>query len=191
VHNITVDVDRRIQGLNRQPLIAEEFPPVLVLKSTVDSTVTTDAVVDNLLNRLPADRNELVLFDINRQAAIKSTLLVSDPAGNTVEARFKAPHSSNPLSAEPLGLEWPRGVVSLSHVALPFPPDDPLYGKTPAGEQGHIFLGEMALKGERGLLKVPEAWLLRMRYNPFYSYLEKRVLDWFEEPAGMKRLDSQ
>ena len=216
VHNVTVDVDRRIQGLNRQPSIAREFPPVLVLKSTVDSTVTTDAVVDNLLNRLPVDRNELVLFDINRQAAIKSTLLVSDPGpltnrllaendlpfaitfvtntnaySNAVEARFKAPHSSDPLSAEPLGLEWPRGVVSLSHVALPFPPDDPLYGKTPAGEQEHIFLGDMALKGERGLLKVSEAWLLRMRYNPFYSYLEKRVLDWFEEPAGMKRFDSE
>jgi len=50
-----------------------------VLKSTVDSTVTTDAVVDNLLMRLPAGRNELVLFDINRNAAIKSTLLVSNP----------------------------------------------------------------------------------------------------------------
>ena len=216
VHNVTIDVDRRIRALNRQPSIAGEFPPVLVLKSTVDSTVTTDAVVDNLLNRLPVDRNELVLFDINRQAAIKSTLLVSDPGpltnrllaeddlpfaitfvtntnpySNSVEARFKAPHSSDPLSAETLGLEWPRGVVSLSHVALPFPPNDPLYGQSPAADSEHIFLGDMALKGERGLLKVSEQWLLRMRYNPFYSYLEETVLDWLEEPAGMKRLYSQ
>lgn len=216
VHNVTVDVDRRIRGLNRQPSIADEFPPVLVLKSTVDSTVTTDAVVDNLLNRLPMDRNELVLFDINRQAAIKSTLLVSDPGplthrllaeddlpfaitfvtnvnshSNVVEARYKAPHSMDRLLAEPLELEWPRGVVSLSHVALPFSPDDPLYGKTPAAETGHIFLGDMALRGELGLLRVSEQWLLRMRYNPFYSYMEKRVLNWFEEPAGMKRLDPQ
>jgi esterase/lipase len=216
VHNVTIDVDRRIQGLNRQPSIAGEFPPVLVLKSTVDSTVTTDAVVDNLLNRLPIDRNELVLFDINRQAAIKSTLLVSDPGpltnrllaeddlpfaitfvtnenpnSNVVEARYKAPHSTDPLLAESLGLEWPRGVVSLSHVALPFSPDDPLYGKSPADGQKHIFLGDMALRGELGLLRVSEEWLLRMRYNPFYSYLEERVLNWFEEPAGMKRLNSE
>jgi pimeloyl-ACP methyl ester carboxylesterase len=216
VHNVTIDVDRRIRALSRLPSVAGEFPPVLVLKSTVDTTVTTDAVVDNLLALLPADRNELVLFDINRQAAIKSTLLVSDPGpltkrllaeddlpfaisfvsnanpySNAMEASYKEPHSSDSPVAEPLGLEWPRGVVSLSHIALPFPPDDPLYGKSQAAELKHIFLGDMALKGELGLLKISEQWLLRMRYNPFYSYLEKRVLDWIEEPAGMKRLDSQ
>lgn len=216
VHRVTIDVDRRIRKLASQPMLAAAFPPILVLKSTVDSTVTTDAVVDNLLNRLPADRNELVLFDINRQAAIKSTLLVADPgpltnrlladddlpfaitfvtnensASNAVEARYKAPHSAGPLGAQALELDWPRGVVSLSHVALPFPPDDPLYGQVPAADQEHIFLGDMALKGEGGLLKVSEQWLLRMRYNPFYSYMEERVLDWIEEPAGMKRLDSK
>jgi len=49
----------------------------------------------------------------------------------------------------------------------------------------------MAVKGERGLLKIPEEWLLRMRYNPFYSYLEERILDWIEKPAGLKSLDPQ
>jgi len=216
VHRVTVDVDRRIQALTSNPAAAESFPPVLVLKSTVDATVTTEAVVDNLLNRLPADRNELVLFDINRQAVIKSTLLVSDPGpltnrllaendlpfavtfvtnenpnSNAVQARFKAPHSDAPTAPNSLGLEWPRGVVSLSHVALPFPPDDPLYGQFSPVKQDHVFLGDMAVKGERGLLKVPEEWLLRMRYNPFYSYLEERVLDWVEKPAGLKRLDAQ
>ena len=216
VHRVTVDVDRRIQALASNPVAAESFPRVLVLKSTVDATVTTDAVVDNLLNRLPADRNELVLFDINRQAAIKSTLLVSDPGpltnrlladsdlpfsvtfitnenpySNAVEARFKAPHSAEPLNTGLLGLEWPRGVVSLSHVALPMPPDDPLYGQFPPANQDHIFLGDLALKGERGLLKIPENWLLRMRYNPFYSYLEERVLGWLEKPAGLKRLNAE
>jgi hypothetical protein len=53
---------------------------VLAFKSAVDSTVTTEAIVDDLLMRLPPHRNELVLFDINRNAAIKSTLLVADPA---------------------------------------------------------------------------------------------------------------
>jgi pimeloyl-ACP methyl ester carboxylesterase len=216
VHRVTVDVDRRIQALASNPVAAEGFPPVLVLKSAVDATVTTDAVVDNLLKKLPVDRNELVLFDINRQAAIKSTLLVSDPGpltnrllaendlpfavtfvtnenaySNAVEARYKAPHSANPLSSHLLGFEWPRGVVSLSHVALPMPPDDPLYGQFPPTNQEHIFLGDLAVKGERGLLKIPEEWLLRMRYNPFYGYLEERVLDWVEKPAGMKRLNAE
>lgn len=216
VHRVTVDVDRRIQALARNPVEVVNFPPVLVLKSTVDATVTTDAVVDNLLNLLPADRNELVLFDINRHAAVKSTLLVADPGpltnrllaendlpfavtfvsnesklSNVVTAKYKAPHTSEPSTAESLGLSWPRGVISLSHVALPIPPNDPLYGQFAPLDDDHVFLGDLAIRGERGLLKIPEDWLLRMRYNPFYSYLEERILDWVKKPAGLKRLDPQ
>ena len=209
VHRVTVDVDSRINALSRSPEKVAKFPPVLVFKSTVDSTVTTEAVVDNLLNRLTADRNELVLFDINRQASIESALLVSDPAPLTdrlmtetdlpftvsfvtnenpqsraVVVKHKAPFSPEPLDVHALDLSWPQSVVSLSHVALPFPPDDPLYGLFPPDEEDQIFLGDIALRGERGLLKIPGSWLLRMRYNPFYSYLEKRAIDWLETGAA-------
>ena len=44
-----------------------------------------------------------------------------------------------------------------------------------------VFLGDLAIKGERGLLKIPGEWLLRMRYNPFYSYLQTRVLQWLND----------
>ena len=37
-------------------------------------------------------------------------------------------------------------------------------------------------QGERGLLKIPADWLLRMRYNPFYTFLERRSLAWVEAP---------
>ena len=83
---------------------------------------------------------------------------------------------------EPLGLSWPNGVVSLSHIALPFPPDDPLYGKKPPLDDGFIYLGDLAFRGERGLLKIPTDWLLRMRYNPFYEYMESRLISWVENP---------
>jgi pimeloyl-ACP methyl ester carboxylesterase len=209
VHQVTVDVDRRMQALARDTAAIDGFPPVLVFKSTVDFTVTNDAVVDSLLIRLPADRNELVLFDINRQAALKATLLVADPAPFTnrllaendlpfavtfvtnedsgsvaVVAQRKAPHAPEVSQADPLGLAWPRGVISLSHVALPIPPDDPLYGQFAPLEDDYVFLGDLAFKGERGLLKIPEGWLLRMRYNPFYGYLEDRVLDWVDNAGG-------
>jgi hypothetical protein len=65
-------------------------------------------------------------------------------------------------------------------VALPFPPDDPLYGQRPPENEDILFLGEMAMKGERGLLKLSAEWLLRMRYNPFYEVIETRVLEWFD-----------
>jgi alpha-beta hydrolase superfamily lysophospholipase len=209
VHHITRDVDRRIQALAQDSAVRHGLPPILALKSTVDSTVTTEAVVNNLLMHLPADRNELVLFDINRNAVIKSTLLVSDPApltdrlmadeslpfavtfitnetpySSSVVARRKAPFSRDPSDIEPLGLTWPRGVVSLSHVALPFPPDDPLYGQHHPKDDDRVFLGDLAIKGEQGLLKLPADWLLRLRYNPFYAYLQARVLQWLRDAGS-------
>jgi alpha-beta hydrolase superfamily lysophospholipase len=212
VHRLTRDVDRRLQVLAQTLEAVGKLPPILVLKSTVDSTVTTNAVVDNLLMRLPAGRNELVLFDINRNAAIKSTLLVSDPGplthrmmadpdlpfavtfitnenphSTSVVVRHKAPFSLETSDIENLDLNWPRDVVSLSHIALPFPPDDPLYGQRPPPDDDLVFLGNLAFKGEQGLLKLPPEWLLRMRYNPFYDYLQKRVLQWADD-AGKPEL---
>ena len=73
----------------------------------------------------------------------------------------------------------------MSHVALPIPPDDPLYGRRPPDNEDILFLGEMAMRGERGLLKLPDDWLLRMRHNPFYKVVERRVLQWFDgKPPG-------
>jgi hypothetical protein len=199
------NLDANQQALGKNPFAVHKLPPILVFKSTVDSTVTTDAVVDNLLKRLPDGRNELVLFDINRNAAIKSALLVSDPVPLTqrlmadpdlpfavtfvtnenpnsanVVAQHKAPLSLQASATEDLELAWPRDVVSLSHVALPIPPDDPLYGQHLPQNNGLIFLGDLAIKGEQGLLKISAEWLLRMRYNPFYTYLQKRVLQWLD-----------
>lgn len=203
---VTQRIERRSSLPDRGPLL----PPTLVLKSTVDATVSTDAVVDRLLNQLMPGRNELVLFDINRFAST-SLLLIDDPGpltgrlladeslpftltlvGNdSEETRAVSASSKLPLTAEmstihPLGLKWPTGVFSLSHVAVPIPPDDPLYGRYPPQDRGQLFLGQQALQGERGLLRIPPDFLLRLRYNPFYDYLEQRVIGWLEDttPAG-------
>jgi hypothetical protein len=65
-------------------------------------------------------------------------------------------------------------------VALPFPPDDPLYGQRPPDNEDVLFLGQMALQGERGLLKISYDWLVRLRHNPFYDFLERRTLVWID-----------
>lgn len=92
------------------------------------------------------------------------------------------PRPETPLWTEaPLGLSWPRGVFSLSHVALPFSADDPIYGL--GGDDGDpraLRLGAVELRGERGLLEVPMDLLMRLRYNPFFPYMEKRVAEWIE-----------
>ena len=209
VHRVTSSVDRRIREMSAVPGAVDRLPPLLVLKSAVDSTVTTDAVVDNLLIHFSAGRNELVLFDINRNSAVKSTLMVSDPGPLTIRLlndgnlpfalsvvtnehehstdvvlRHKDPYSAKVSQADPLGLAWPREVISLSHVALPFPPDDPVYGRYPPEDNRRVYLGFLGLKGEQGLLSIPAAWLLRMRYNPFYPYLESRVIGWLDETGS-------
>ena len=68
-------------------------------------------------------------------------------------------------------------------MALPFPPDDPLYGQAPSGKEDILFLGQMAIQGERNLLKIPYSFLVRLRYNPFYTYLEMRALEWIDNTA--------
>lgn len=210
VHRLTRSVSSRIASRARSRQ-AGALPPILVFKSNADSTVSNDAVVTRLLGIVDPHRHELVLFDVNRYAA-KSMLLVSDrralsqrvmgdnqlPFALTlvtnenadsaaVVARHQAPLSAVVSHTEPLDMAWPTGVISLSHVALPIPPDDPLYGQRPPGNQDVLFLGQMAIQGERGTLVLPAEWLLRLRHNPFYAYLETRALDWIGSANGDTR----
>jgi alpha-beta hydrolase superfamily lysophospholipase len=211
VHRLTNSVARRIQvRAAKQP--EKVLPPVLVLKSTVDATVSTQAVIDRLLIQLRPYRHKLILFDINRQAAVQSRLLIDDPGPltnqvmrrddlpftitlvtnaieetNVVVSQTKKPFANKVTETRELDLTWPRGVISLSHVALPFPPDDPLYGRTPPENDGDLFLGQMAIQGERGLLQLSPDWMLRLRYNPFYDYLEQVTIDWIDDTSSAAR----
>jgi alpha-beta hydrolase superfamily lysophospholipase len=213
VHRMTHATARRVRRLAAQAPI-DGFPSTLVLLSIVDATVSPRAAVENLLRHLAAGRHELLLYDINH-SELKSPLIMIDTAALTeplladatlpftvtlvgnesetsrrVVASRKEPFSTGITSGEPLTGTWPGDTISLSHVDLPFPPDDPLYGRYPPDEPGQIFLGQLAVRGERGVLKVPAQWLLRLRHNPFYDYQERRVLDWIGQanagaaPAG-------
>jgi alpha-beta hydrolase superfamily lysophospholipase len=207
VHRLTQTVSRSVTRYARSPQ-TRPFPPILVFQSNADSTVLADAPGTRLLGPLGAldpQRHELVLFDVNREAA-KSVLLVTDrralasrvlgddrlPFGVTlvtnetedspaVVARHQPALSAQVEKTEPLHLQWPVGVISLSHVALPIPPDDPLYGLRPPDNRDVLFLGQMAIQGERGTLVLPAEWLLRLRFNPFYSYLSERAGAWIDD----------
>jgi alpha-beta hydrolase superfamily lysophospholipase len=207
VHRLTRSVNGRIAGLQKAGK-QDSFPPVLVFKSTVDATVSVSGVIQNLLQPLGDNGHELVLFDINRNA-VKSTLLITDPGpltselmGNqalpftitlvenennqthAVQLRSKPASAKRSTPSAKLNLDWPPGVISLSHVALPFPPDDPLYGQVPPADHSRLFLGQMAIQGEHGLLKISTDWLLRLRHNPFYSYVEERAAYWLQDHSG-------
>ena len=74
-------------------------------------------------------------------------------------------------------LKWPRDVYSLSHVALPFPADDLIYGGNVSHDKPGIQLGNLAMRGERNILQVPASTMLRLRWNPFYDFMENRMLE--------------
>lgn len=175
------------------------LPPVLALQSLADNTVSTPAVVHQLFERLPANGSELVVFDINRSQAASSLLRtdmsglleqllppaerdydltmvgVAPEQGRAVEARRIAA-GSRQMQHQPLGVDYPSQLFSLSHVALPFPPSDPLYGSDPAaGEDYGVALGTLAPRGEHGVLVVGLDSLQRATSNPFYDYLLQRI----------------
>ena len=84
----------------------------------------------------------------------------------------------------PLDLTYPPGLYSLSHVALPFPMNDALYGLTPdPSEDFGINLGTLAPRGERNVLIASLDSLLRVASNPFPPYMIKRIEENIDSPA--------
>lgn len=204
IHRLTAEVEAALARLARAGRLGE-LPPALALQSVVDATVPPAASLERVYGRLSGNGSELVLFDVNRRAAALGflsaraaallaearrigslpfavTLVTNAGEESEVEARTWAAHATAP-QVEPLGLAWPPGLYSLSHVAIPFPPDDPVYGAGPG--DGAFPIGGLEPRGERGALAVPLDLLLRLRYNPFHAYLERRVLR-FLEPAGRR-----
>lgn len=173
--------------------------PVLTFQSVLDHTVSARAVIEQLHARLEDNGSELVLIDINRSGqfedllnrradtAISSLLPPAPRRFRTAVIGNAAPGSSATVVREtladtteetvrPLTAIYPDDVYSLSHVAVPFPLSDGLYGLTPdPAEKFGIRLGDIAARGEYGALVVGVEMLVRMSSNPFFPYLEERV----------------
>ncbi len=63
----------------------------------------------------------------------------------------------------------------LSHVALPFPPDDPVYGAHRPAKPSLLYLGRPEAQRERGLLAFPASMIIRLRHNPLYEPTAKAI----------------
>ena len=178
-----------------------QLPPALTFQSVMDFTVSTRAIITAFYNLLPANGSELVLFDLNRNTKLGPLLRASSYAAlmrmlPPAPRNFRSTIISNvsPASAEDaertteagqtqeserrLGLLYPRDVYSLSHVALPFPPGDGLYGSDPDPDENFgLELGAMAVRGERGALIVNLDAIIRMSSNPFFPYMLERIVE--------------
>ncbi|HCD1258080.1 TPA: alpha/beta hydrolase [Citrobacter amalonaticus] len=176
-----------------------EMPPVLTFQSVMDSTVSTRAVVESLYRYLGANGSELVLFDINQAANLRpllrassytaaTTLLPSVPRTyrttvvTNATAETLAVVASDTLAGtrdvqvQPLQEAWPQEMYSLSHVAVPFPITDSLYGLKPDELNRYgLSLGTIALRGETSTLLVGLDTLMRVTSNPFFAYMQERI----------------
>ena len=190
----------------KQPAEADKLPPILTFQSIVDNTVSTAAIVTNLYSRLPANGSELVVYDVNRNSTILHLMdsVPIDPAA-WLDASAPLPYGVTfiknrsrygpeidlmSLAAGDTRVEigqtdmvWPEGFYSMSHIAVPFRADDPVYGDGSSAGDGerHLMFGNLAPRGEEGVLRLKSAYFLRTRYNPFFSYQAEHLQDWLSQ----------
>jgi alpha-beta hydrolase superfamily lysophospholipase len=184
---------------------AAELPPMLAFQSIVDSTVRVPDLMRTLFDRLPPGVSELIFFDLNDDAVFQDllrdgnaplvqqrmenaalpyrlTLVTGDDAGVIARTR-----DGDAVTERPLGLNWPAEVFSLSHVAVPIRPDDPVLGTREASEGfPAIALGAIRVRGEHGVLRVSEGLVMRMRHNPFYAFVEAETDAWLKKVVGQE-----
>ncbi len=194
---IRADLDRIVANGG-----AANLPPILTFQSIVDATVSAPAVFFSLYERLAGQGSELVLFDVNH---LSGTDVFVQPADMAIGERFLAA-SARPyrrvlvtnvsanahevearvveagqtgVSRTALGLAWPADVFSMTHVAVPFPVSDQLYGiEAPVAPGGMPALGRLSPRGERGVLTVGTDVLMRLTSNPFFPFVADRIGGW-------------
>lgn len=185
----------------------KRMAPILTFQSILDFTVSTRAIITSLYTHLPENGSELVLFDVNRsvkfgpllrrtaEGALARTLpelpqpyritIIGNDAAHPGET-FANIIDAGATSAQtrPLNIAYPPEVFSMSHVSIPFPLDDPLYGLRPDSSQEDfgVQLGTLAPRGERGALVVNMDFLSRVASNPFFPFMIERIEDGIRDP---------
>ena len=176
------------------------MPTVTGFQSLVDSTVLAADVGTRLFARLPAQGHELVVFDVNRNTVLSDLIapgprwafeemlsvaalpfrlaIVSNRDADTLDVvEWVREPGQQQVTPVPTGLAWPSNVFSLGHLAVPTPIDDSMYGLMPRSAPGGLALpmGRGAPSGEAGALLIPLGQLARLRSNPFFPLIVKRI----------------
>ncbi|MEI8302265.1 MAG: alpha/beta fold hydrolase [Burkholderiales bacterium] len=199
IWHLTRELERELAAAERAGTLTR-LPRITTFQSLVDATVQIEDLARRLYRRLPAGKHELVVFDINRRhqlsglmapgplqalerlrqtppLAFRLTLVGNrGPDSDEVVEWVREPGERS-FQPQALGLSWPPGVLSLGHLAIPLPAEDPIYGLSPAAQPGEraFTLGGRAPSAEAGALSVPLATLARMRSNPFHASIEQRL----------------
>ena len=193
----------RVHDELADPDKAATMPPILTFQSGVDNTVDATAIVSTVYDRLPPNGSELVLYDVNRNSTMLhlmenvpddpadyfvalaplgfdvAILRNRDPSSNAIDVQTLAAGQTEAIIAE-TKLRWPTEVYSLSHIAIPFRPDDMLYGDGSLSNDSNVVLGALAPRGERDVLLLDPEFFLRIRHNPFFEFQSQRLTQWLD-----------
>jgi alpha-beta hydrolase superfamily lysophospholipase len=198
-------VSTRMHKQLAMPEEVRKLPPVLTFQSVVDNTVSAAAIKTLLYDKLDDNGSRLVVYDMNRNSTLLSLMRRPPPdiveyfessapleyevtvlrnrnaQGNDIDVLTLAP-GATATEARPTEFAWPRGMISLSHIAIPFRPDDAVYGDRSAQLNGGtaVPLGSLSPRGEAGVLTLTPSYFLRARHNPFHAYQARALTEWLE-----------
>jgi alpha-beta hydrolase superfamily lysophospholipase len=197
VYELTEEIDARLGRLEETGPV-HGFPRTLVFQSVTDATVSPQAVITRFLSRLAPEGHEAVAFDVNRLAEagplfrpdnrapaehllygrtwpFDATLLTNQGDTSVTIVALRRSAGDTAVRSEATRLAWPAGIFALSHVAIPVPPEDPIYGATRPADRRTVYLGRVELLGEQGLLAISPNALVRLRFDPFFPYVWERT----------------
>ena len=194
IFDLTQENQKLIKKVQQKYSDRSELPAFYSFISTVDATVSPEALMD-MYAAIGSEQSELVLFDVNRlkpeffqplstqtdiaritqrngwasKLWLVSNLPDTLPDQYLPEVSVWETRNELRILAEADTLQWPPFCFALSHVCIPISPEDPVYG-------ANGWLGNLNAKGERGVLVFSADNLIRIRYNPFYSLVEKKII---------------
>jgi alpha-beta hydrolase superfamily lysophospholipase len=195
---VTQAVERQLANLQKSGRM-NELPPILAMQSVVDSTIVVAKLITSLFDRLTSAASELFLFDIKRvdrlvnlvnrsfehaifpklqRTDLHYTLTVLRNASSDSPAIILQTRSGQQWQEKSTDLVWPEGIVSLSHLAVPIPPEDRIYGTKEATAASGLPLGTLSVRAEPSELLIPSSLFFRCRNNPFYHFMEDYIVNW-------------
>lgn len=212
--NATRQVNRAARDLRESLLSAKEagriekMPPIITWQSVVDATVGAQGATNILYPDLKGAQHHLVLFDINHNPVFNS---LQQPNAQVLIARLEASKRTytldlvsnnnpniptvivtrwapnNSKTETNTDILWPNNLVSVGHVALPFPPNDPVYGFIPgSGNNGIPSIGSWLLRGENGAISISLGSLTRARSNLFWPLIDQEIGEFVSEDTVAK-----
>lgn len=188
VYNIIKKARGNLSKLNEKE--KNKLPPIYAYTSIDDATV--DAVeLFKVIKEIGNTDGELTIFDANRKynnfykhkvqkvdfgkgikkSGISGEIVVVSNFKNKLTDEVEVIRYFDGKEVDEsadTNLIWSPFTFSLAHISLPISPENPIYGK-------ESLLGELSIKGEKGIVLMSTDMLVRLRYNEFFDYIRESI----------------